>query len=104
MTDSVGPVLECRGVVRRFREGDSTLEVLGDLFGGGPSVAEGLVTAIRGPVAGAGYWSHQYGDPDNSTYAGESLGGASSVDTLQVHWLGRPGARGPGAATSAIRS
>lgn len=28
MTESNHPVLECRGVVRRFREGDSTLEVL----------------------------------------------------------------------------
>jgi lipoprotein-releasing system ATP-binding protein len=28
MTDKTHPVLQCRGVVRRFREGDSTLEVL----------------------------------------------------------------------------
>jgi len=28
MTDHKQPVLQCRGVVRRFREGDSTLEVL----------------------------------------------------------------------------
>ena len=29
MNNTAVPVLECRGVVRRFREGDSTLEVLG---------------------------------------------------------------------------
>lgn len=29
MTDRQQPVLECRGVVRRFREGGSVLEVLG---------------------------------------------------------------------------
>ena len=28
MTDDARNVLECRGVVRRFREGDSVLEVL----------------------------------------------------------------------------
>ena len=28
MTESRSPVLECKGVIRRFREGDSTLEVL----------------------------------------------------------------------------
>ncbi len=28
MNDSLSPVLECRGIARRFTEGDSVLEVL----------------------------------------------------------------------------
>lgn len=51
------------------------------------------VRAVRGPLAGAGVWSHQYGLPDNSGYGGESLAGAGSADELDVQWIGRPGPR-----------
>jgi outer membrane protein assembly factor BamB len=42
---------------------------------------------------GAAGWTHMYGRPDNSAYAGETLGGASSIDQLRVAWAGRPGPR-----------
>lgn len=42
---------------------------------------------------GTGDWSHQYGLPSNSAFAGESLGGVSRADELQVRWIGRPGPR-----------
>ena len=45
------------------------------------------------PPEGDGVWTHQYGLADNSTYGGESLGGARSTDDLEVQWIGRPGPR-----------
>ena len=48
--------------------------------------------SIRGPLKGAGQWTHQYGRPDNSSYGGEALGGATGTGDLQVQWFGRPGA------------
>lgn len=48
---------------------------------------------IRPPFPGTGDWSHLYGRPDNSAFAGEQLGGAKSADDLEVHWVGRPGPR-----------
>jgi len=50
-------------------------------------------SSIRGPLAGARSWGHMYGSADNSAFNGEELGGVRSVDHLDVHWLGRPGAR-----------
>lgn len=46
---------------------------------------------IRPPLENSGSWTHQYGNPGNAASAGESLGGATSTDDLQVQWLGRPG-------------
>ena len=54
---------------------------------------EGFFKITRGPLEGAGEWSHQYGNAANGAYAGESLGGASSTEDLEVQWLGRPGPR-----------
>ena len=48
---------------------------------------------VRAATEKTGVWSHQYGLPDNSGYAGESLQGAGSADDLSVQWLGRPGPR-----------
>jgi len=45
------------------------------------------------PSASFGNWTHLYGNADNSAYAGEALGGARSMEELEVQWLGRPGAR-----------
>ncbi|HIF01516.1 MAG TPA: hypothetical protein EYQ63_32065 [Fuerstia sp.] len=48
---------------------------------------------LRPPLADAGEWSHLYGGPDNSAFAGEHLGGAKAADDLDVQWVGRPGPR-----------
>ena len=47
----------------------------------------------RPALTESGNWSHLYGRPDNSAFAGEHLGGAKSADDLQVQWVGRPGPR-----------
>ena len=47
----------------------------------------------RGPMVGAGDWSHLYGLPNNSGFGGERLGGVRTASDLQVQWLGRPGPR-----------
>lgn len=51
------------------------------------------VTAVRPALAGAGEWSHLYGQPDNSAFGGEELGGASTTSEMDVQWIGRPGPR-----------
>lgn len=50
------------------------------------------VLVTRGPLSGAGRWTHEYGAPDNSSYGGESLSGVGSTHDLVVQWFGRPGA------------
>lgn len=64
---------------------------------GGVSVVMHTDTApkrhVRPALAKSGDWSHLYGRPDNSAFAGEHLGGAKSADDLQVQWVGRPGPR-----------
>jgi len=47
----------------------------------------------RGPLPGAGSWTHLYGQADNSAFGGERLADVKSTDDLQVQWLGRPGPR-----------
>lgn len=47
----------------------------------------------RGPLEGGAAWTHQYGLPDNSGFAGEALGGASKTEDLEVLWFGQPGPR-----------
>jgi outer membrane protein assembly factor BamB len=44
-------------------------------------------------LEGAAGWTHMYGLPDNTAFAGETLSGASYADQLQVTWAGRPGPR-----------
>lgn len=48
---------------------------------------------VRGPLPGAGEWSHLYGRPDNSAFGGEQLGGAQAAGDLRIQWVGRPGPR-----------
>jgi len=47
----------------------------------------------RGPLPGAGEWSHLYGRSDNSAFGGEKLAGVKSAKDLAVQWIGRPGPR-----------
>lgn len=51
------------------------------------------VKLARGVTPGMAEWSHQYGGPQNAAFNGESLGGASRTEDLEVQWLGRPGPR-----------
>jgi outer membrane protein assembly factor BamB len=61
------------------------------------SVSEGprgvWARITRGPLKGAGEWSHLYGRPNNSGFGGELLGGVRNARDLRVQWLGRPGPR-----------
>ncbi len=41
----------------------------------------------------AGDWTHQYANPDNSAFGGESLWGSTRSDDFEVQWMGRPGPR-----------
>jgi len=45
------------------------------------------------PESGKGDWTHLYARPDNSGYAGETLGGATGTAHFDVQWIGRPGPR-----------
>ncbi len=47
----------------------------------------------RGPLHGAGVWSHQYGDATGAAFAGETLSGAKGAQDLEIQWMGRPGPR-----------
>ncbi len=47
----------------------------------------------RLPLEGVGEWTHQYGNPDNSSNGGETLLGATGTGDLEVQWIGRPGSR-----------
>lgn len=42
---------------------------------------------------GAAGWTHMYGRPNNSAFAGETLQDADSIDDLALSWCGRPGPR-----------
>lgn len=43
--------------------------------------------------SGTADWTHTYGMPDNSAFAGETLSGASRQEDLTLVWAGRPGPR-----------
>ena len=47
---------------------------------------------VRDPLPGAGEWSQEYANPTNSANSGDTLEGATSVNDLEVQWIGRPGA------------
>jgi outer membrane protein assembly factor BamB len=51
------------------------------------------IKLTRGPLAGSGEWSHQYGNASNAAFGGEKLSGVSNTDDLEVQWIGRPGPR-----------
>ena len=46
---------------------------------------------IRDQLAGTGWWSHQYGTPENSGNSFDNLGGAGATGDMEVQWIGRPG-------------
>jgi len=48
------------------------------------------IKLTRGPLAGSGEWSHQYGNASNAAFGGEKLSGVSNTDDLEVQWIGRP--------------
>ncbi|MCC7335163.1 MAG: PQQ-binding-like beta-propeller repeat protein [Pirellulaceae bacterium] len=60
-----------------------------------PAAAGGQQLAVhRKPrLEGSAGWTHMYGMADNTAFAGETLGGATYADQLQVIWAGRPGPR-----------
>ena len=60
---------------------------------GGQQITEQLICIPRPADTGAGDWSHLYGPPNNSSFAGETLSGAKKSSELQVQWIGRPGPR-----------
>ena len=51
------------------------------------------LSMTRGPLDETGEWSHLYGNPDNSAFAGETLAGAKTASDFAVQWIGRPGPR-----------
>jgi outer membrane protein assembly factor BamB len=57
------------------------------------AMGKGSLTLTRGPLPGAGEWSHQYGNASNAAFGGETLSGVSSTSDLEVQWIGRPGPR-----------
>ncbi|MHB8903422.1 MAG: outer membrane protein assembly factor BamB family protein, partial [Thermoguttaceae bacterium] len=46
-----------------------------------------VATATRGPLEGAGQWTHFYADPGNSACSGDSV----QFGPVDVQWFGRPG-------------
>lgn len=50
-------------------------------------VAEGWLTMVRGPLPGAGNWSHQYGNPGNTAISSDQR----IQGDLGVLWYGDPG-------------
>jgi outer membrane protein assembly factor BamB len=48
-----------------------------------------FATATRGPLEGAGEWTHFYADPGNSACSGDSL----EFGPVEIQWFGRPGPR-----------
>jgi len=55
--------------------------------------SSGTFYVVTKPVpAGAGSWTHQYGDAGNTADSHDDLGGVTGTDQLRVQWLGRPGA------------
>lgn len=40
-----------------------------------------------------GEWTHQYAEPDNSAFGGESMWGSTRAEDFEIQWMGRPGPR-----------
>jgi len=56
--------------------------------------AQSTLTVLTVPKRqGAADWTHTYGRPDNTAFAGETLSGASRQEDLTLVWAGRPGPR-----------
>lgn len=81
----------CLGVARAEQKG--TVEQWLKAGGVKYEADDGLwLTVKRGPLPGAAWWSHQYGNPGNSSYSGETLQGVSQTSDMALQWLGPPGA------------
>ena len=55
--------------------------------------SERCTIITKGKTSGAGAWTHMYGTPGNTHFAGEELGRVSAAEQLTVQWIGRPGPR-----------
>ena len=55
----------------------------------GPDGQSWVGVGRRGPLAGAGEWTHFYGDPGNSACSGDAL----EFGPVDIQWFGRPGPR-----------
>jgi SAM-dependent methyltransferase len=54
--------------------------------------ANGIWSKVsRGSLPGTGWWSHQYGTPENSGNSFDNLAGAAATGDMEVQWIGRPG-------------
>jgi outer membrane protein assembly factor BamB len=65
----------------------AAIERLLQPYGGVLVKADGTVTR-RGPLEGAGDWTHMYADPANTACSGDQLVGGT---TYRVQWFGNPG-------------
>ncbi len=60
---------------------------------GETDTSAGVWAKITRPApAGAGSWTHQYGNPGNSANSGDTLQGVTGTGDLEIQWIGRPGA------------
>lgn len=55
--------------------------------------SEGYKILKKEPYEISGDWTHQYANPDNSAYGGESFWGSTQTEDFEVQWIGRPGPR-----------
>ena len=46
---------------------------------------------IRGELAGASWWSHQYGTEAGCSNSFDTMAGATGADDMELQWVGRPG-------------
>ena len=84
-----GQPVEAKGLVRSI-DIDSLSSWMRGAESPAPKISRsgGLWASItRGPLPGAGAWTHQYADPSNSTNSGDQL----ITGSLGVLWFGRPG-------------
>jgi outer membrane protein assembly factor BamB len=56
------------------------------------SLASGVWLARQNVLESLSQWGHQYGSTANTSFVGETLGGADESGELTIRWLGRPGA------------
>lgn len=81
----VAVLAESSGNLESNAELDWQLERLGN--------KDGKVLYRKLPYEISGDWTHQYANPDNSAFGGESFWGSSQTEDFEVQWMGRPGPR-----------
>ncbi|MBN1341698.1 MAG: PQQ-binding-like beta-propeller repeat protein [Phycisphaerae bacterium] len=86
-------VRPCGGAVVLAAQNAAVLERWGRGKVPGWTVGQGehgsIGSARRGPLPGAGEWTHAYGEPGNSACSGDTLVGGA----LELQWFGPPGPR-----------